>query len=176
MKKMISLVFIFLVIISINAYEFYGIVCKVSDGDTITVISENDKKIKIRFADIDAPESSQKYGFESKNYLSRRILSKKVKIEVNTIDRYGRAVSTVYLGEENINEQMVKEGWAWWYRNFSKKPIYGKYEAEAKLNKKGMWNSNDNIAPWEYRKFSKKTPKYNIRKYKVKKIKSWLKI
>ena len=90
-------------------------------------------------------------------------------------DKYRREVSTVYLGEENINEQMVKEGWAWWYRSFSKKPIYGKYEAEAKLNKKGMWESSDNIAPWEYRKSAKSTPKYNIRKYKVKRIKSWLK-
>ena len=129
-------------------FALSGKVVSVHDGDTITILTEKEQ-IKIRLFGIDAPELKQAYGKKSKQFLSNLIAGQIVEVEKNGNDRYGRTIGTVSLNGEDINAQMVENGYAWAYRRFSKK--YAPQESEAKFEKRGLW-SDDPIPPWEWRK------------------------
>lgn len=129
-------------------FALSGKVVSVHDGDTITILVEKEQ-VKIRLFGIDAPELKQPYGKKSKQFLSNLITGQIVEVEKNGNDRYGRTIGTVSLNGEDINAQMVKNGYAWAYRRFSKK--YAPQESEAKFEKRGLWH-DDPIPPWEWRK------------------------
>ncbi|WP_346746950.1 thermonuclease family protein, partial [uncultured Campylobacter sp.] len=65
-------------------------VIKISDGDTITILTQQRKQIKVRFYGIDAPELKQPYGKKSKQFLANLIAGKVVEVEENGKDRYKR--------------------------------------------------------------------------------------
>ncbi len=134
-----------------------GTVVRVTDGDTITIKTLNGKE-KIRFAQIDAPETShfgsksQPYGKEAGVYLKQLVMNKTVKVEIETIDQYGRNVGTVYLGNNNINRELVKNGLAWVYRQYSHDAELLNLEKNARDKKIGLWNSDNPIYPSDFRK------------------------
>ncbi len=128
----------------------------VSDGDTV-VIDDNGEKRKLRLYGIDAPEKAQEYGLESKEFLLNKIRNKKISVSFRSKDRYGRDISIIHIENENINELMVREGYAWWYEEYAKDNLnYKEYQKKAKEEKKGLWSKPKPIAPWEYRKNKKK--------------------
>ena len=129
-------------------FALSGKVVSVHDGDTITILAEKEQ-VKIRLFGIDAPELKQPYGKKSKQFLSNLIAGQIVEVKENGNDRYGRTIGTVSLNGEDINAQMVENGYAWAYRRFSKK--YAPQESEAKFEERGLW-SDDPIPPWEWRK------------------------
>lgn len=129
-------------------FALSGKVVSVHDGDTITILVEKEQ-VKIRLFGIDAPELKQPYGKKSKQFLSNLIAGQIVEVEKNGNDRYGRTIGTVSLNGEDINAQMVENGYAWAYRRFSKK--YAPQESEAKFEKRGLWR-DDPIPPWKWRK------------------------
>lgn len=129
-------------------FALSGKVVSVHDGDTITILTEKEQ-IKIRLFGIDAPELKQAYGKKSKQFLSNLIAGQIVEVEKNGNDRYGRTIGTVSLNGEDINAQMVENGYAWAYRRFSKK--YAPQESAAKFEKRGLWCDNP-TPPWEWRK------------------------
>ena len=124
---------------------------RVSDGDTITIAAEG-RKEKVRLIGIDAPELRQEGGREARQYLAKRILNRRVKVEGETRDRYGRLLGTVYLGEENINLSLVREGHAWDYKAYSAGPAYTRAERAARAARRGLWAQQNAVAPWDYRK------------------------
>lgn len=124
---------------------------RVSDGDTITIAAEG-RKEKVRLIGIDAPELRQEGGPEARQYLEKRILNRRVKVEGETRDRYGRLLGTVYLGEENINLSLVREGHAWDYKAYSAGPAYTRAERAARAARRGLWAQQNAVAPWNYRK------------------------
>ncbi|KAB1469114.1 thermonuclease family protein [Cronobacter sakazakii] len=124
-------------------------VIRVLDGDTIDIIA--DKKYRIRFADIDAPEKAQNFGMEAQRFLSQKIQGAIVNVTVKTSDKYGRFIGVVYLGEENINRLMVDNGAAWVYRAYCKDEILYSLEMNARMQKKGLWSNNLAQPPWKYR-------------------------
>ena len=129
-------------------FALSGKVVSVHDGDTITILTEKEQ-IKIRLFGIDAPELKQAYGKKSKQFLSNLIAGQIVEVKENGNDRYGRTIGTISLNGEDINAQMVENGYAWAYRRFSKK--YAPQESETKFEKRGLWR-DDPIPPWEWRK------------------------
>lgn len=130
--------------------EIYAKVIKVSDGDTIHLLDENNTKYKIRLQGIDAPENKQEYGQEAKNFLSSMIKDKAVKAVIEDKDKYDRFVATIYLNKMNINRAMVANGYAHAYRDFSTK--YIKEEVNAKKNRLGLWQSDNVKSPSDFRK------------------------
>lgn len=131
-----------------------SITCKivgVSDGDTATCLDNGQRQIKIRFAGIDAPEKRQEFGEKSKQALSNMIYSKTVQLNIENTDRYGRTVATVYVGDTNVNEQMVRDGMAWAYREYGGDK-YAEYEAQARKDKLGLWAHPNPIYPSDFRK------------------------
>ncbi|MCT7908766.1 thermonuclease family protein [Arcobacter lacus] len=125
---------------------------KVSDGDTITVLTSDKTQYKIRLNDIDAPEKKQAFGNKSKDNLAKYIAGKTVKVEYKTKDKYKRILGTIYYNNIDINLKQVKDGFAWVYKKYSKNQDYYNAEKLARENKKGLWSDNNPIAPWEFRK------------------------
>ena len=132
-----------------------GKVVKIADGDTVTVLVDK-TQYRIRLAHIDAPESKQAFGTVSKKALGDKIFGKEVKVVWKKRDLYQRIVGDIYLDSRWINKEMVEEGLAWHYRQYSKDPDIGKAEADAKSAKKGLWVDPNPIPPWEFRKNRKK--------------------
>ena len=126
---------------------------KILDGDTIHI-----EKVKYRFHGIDAPETSQickannkniKCGELSKQILIKKIGNKKVNCKKVAIDRYKRVVAECYVNDESLSKYLVKNGYAFAYRRYSKKFVED--ENFAKKNKLGLW-SMDFQYPWDYRR------------------------
>ena len=69
----------------------------ISDGDTLTCYRFNFRRseTKLRFAYIDAPESTQSYGPESKRLIKKMVYRKVVRVRITDIDRYGRCVGEI---------------------------------------------------------------------------------
>ena len=147
-----------------------GAVLKVSDGDTINIDSGG-TKVKIRFYGIDTPETKkinrrtgqvskpgQPCGDEAWHALEGKIANQHVRVEVIDRDRYGRLVSVVWLGNRNINKEMVADGWAWAYRQYLDRPYASEYidaEQLARARRLGLWSQGNPQPPWEFRKMLK---------------------
>jgi micrococcal nuclease len=136
---------------------FKGVVGKVTDGDTINVLSERGGMVKVRLACIDAPEKAQKpWGTDSLKALYTKVFNQAVRVESVAIDQYGRSIGKVFLGEEFVNLTMVAQGNAVVYRKYLKPcPDHERSlldaEAEAKLRRRGFWNQEKVIMPWDWR-------------------------
>jgi endonuclease YncB( thermonuclease family) len=133
---------------------FAGKVVKVTDGDTIHVLLDKETH-KIRLLHIDAPESKQAFGTKAKQALSEKIFGKEVKVVWKERDRYKRVLGDIYLGDRWINLEMVQDGLAWHYKQYSKDAKMSAAEIEARDAKKGLWSDPNPIPPWEYRKKKK---------------------
>lgn len=132
--------------------EFFYSSNRVIDGDTIIVVEEN-IEYRIRLAEIDAPEYDQPYGYEAKQALHSWLFNKTVSIDIYEQDHYGRYIANVVdEHNNNINYELVKQGFAWVYRSYVKSNEILHYEDYARSNKKGLWSSNQNIPPWEWRR------------------------
>jgi endonuclease YncB( thermonuclease family) len=44
-----------------------------------------------------------------------------VRVEVENKDRYGRTVGGVFASDVAVNVELVRRGFAWWYRTYAKK-------------------------------------------------------
>ena len=78
MKNYIFLLSLCLFIQNTQAQSITGSVVGVSDGDTITLLADDNTQYKIRLMGIDAPEKKQAFGTVSKTSLSDLIYSKRV--------------------------------------------------------------------------------------------------
>ena len=127
-----------------------GKVVKVIDGDTIDVLDSTNTKHRIRFYGIDAPESKQSYGQKAREFLASMIASKNVKVIIKDKDRYGRNIGKVLLNGTDINREMVANGYAHAYKEYSKE--YVSEEADAKAFKLGLWQDKYPIKPSDFRR------------------------
>lgn len=158
MKQFLYILFIF-TIFCVLGKEIVGKVVKVADGDTITIIDNENQKHKIRLDKIDAPELKQSFGIKSKNYLESLIYKKQIKVLYSSIDRYKRILGIVYLGDKEINLIMLKNGYAWHYNYYDKTPSYIQAEKQARDKKIGLWSESNPINPCTFRKNHKKNRK-----------------
>ena len=140
-----------------HADEIRAKVVSVADGDTVTVLDAEKVQHKIRLSGIDAPEKGQAFGAKSKERLSEKIGEKEVVVKWKQKDRYGRVLGEIYLGDRHINLEMVQDGLAWHYKQYSKSKELAQAEDEARKAKKGLWADKDKepVPPWEYRKMDR---------------------
>lgn len=117
--------------------ELQGKVVKVIDGDTIRVLDSAKQEYKIRLYGIDAPEKKQAFGNKAREYLASLIAGKEVKVLVKDKDRYQRNIGLVELNGMDINKEMVKNGYAHAYTEYSED--YISEEADARAFKLGLW-------------------------------------
>ena len=161
MKKLFQLLTIFLISVLYGQNEFTSklkvTVVKVYDGDTFTVKDKNNLVYKIRLGLIDAPELSQEFGVQSRNQLNHLVINKSVNLKcLEKPDMYGRYVCLVFLKTVNINEKMIKTGYAWYYPEYDNdlKSRIKLNTLQIKADKKnlGLWIGIIPEEPWLYRK------------------------
>jgi endonuclease YncB( thermonuclease family) len=129
-----------------------GRVVGVTDGDTLTLLVDREQ-VRIRLAQIDAPESNQPYGKNAKAALSTLAFGKQARVEVVDIDRYGRTVGEIFIDGVDVNREMVREGHAWAYTKYSHTTEIIELEDSARTAKKGLWAlpENQREPPWIWR-------------------------
>ena len=132
--------------------ELIGKVVKVSDGDTVTILTSDKTQHKIRLNDIDAPEKKQAFGNKAKDNLAKYIAGKTVTVEYQKKDKYKRVLGTIYYNNTDINLQQVKDGYAWVYKKYSNNQTYYKAEKLARDKRVGLWADKKPLEPWEFRK------------------------
>ena len=138
------------------AYDLSGRVVKVADGDTITILDASQNQHKIRLHGIDTPERQQPYGKAAMKALASLVAGEGVGIDVKDTDEYGRTVGVVYKDNLNVNLQMVKNGYAWWYKKYA--PFNDDLELaqkHARADKLGLWAEPNPVPPWEWRRRGK---------------------
>lgn len=133
------------------AKEITGKVVGVTDGDTITLLDNENKQHKIRLHGIDAPEQKQDYGQRSKQLLSALVFEDVVRIEYKSKDRYGRILGKIYNGSMYVNAEMIRLGMAWHYKQYCKDKNLAELEEAAKAGKVGLWSRKDAVPPWKFR-------------------------
>ena len=163
----LRIIILFLIFFSNTiAGEIYG-VPKIIDGDTVHI-----NNYKLRLEGIDAPEMRQQckkeflkissiIGFTlykdyscgkvSKEKLISKISGTEIKCIFTTKDRYKRYIATCYKEKTNLNQWMVRNGYAIAYRRYSKK--YVPDEDFAKENKLGLWQGKF-MNPEKWRKLN----------------------
>ncbi len=131
-----------------------GQVSRVIDGDTVVLADST----HVRLYGIDAPESKMAYGPESKSFMVSMVLGQIVDVESKGLDRYGRTIGIITMGDTNINEAMVQAGYAWVYTQYCHDPICKKMmidEGDAREGKVGLWSDPSPQKPWEWRRAHK---------------------
>ena len=159
------LVLIFFVAFALPSHAYIhnveGFVQKVFDGDTVTLITRDGSKRRVRLYGIDAPEvrhgrkPGQAFGEDAKRALAGKVLRKVVTLTIQDIDRYKRVVGIIRIDNRNINEEMGRNGWAWAYREYLRGPYASEFidaEREARGKKLGLWRKFNPQPPWEYRR------------------------
>ncbi|MDX7882110.1 thermonuclease family protein [Acinetobacter nosocomialis] len=142
-------------LVSLSNYchaDFVAKVVGVTDGDTITVLDAQKNQVRIRLANIDAPEKNQPFGSRSKQALSDLVFNKYVYIKESGFDKHNRMIATVMKGNDPINRIMVKDGFAWAYKEYLNDPIILNLETYAKKNRVGLWQDPNPIYPSQWRR------------------------
>jgi len=152
-KKVILVISIFSLIFFLIFNQVSSQELTVVDGDTIHLNGE-----KIRFTGIDTPELKQtcikeglidQCGVTAKEILIVKIGDNKVECISEGKDRYKRTLAECFVNNESLSSYLVRSGYAFAYRRYSKKFIPD--EDYAKNNKIGMWSMKFQY-PWDYRR------------------------
>ncbi|HOI76895.1 MAG TPA: thermonuclease family protein [Methanofastidiosum sp.] len=137
------------------------LVIKVIDGDTIDILKSG-KTERVRLVGIDTPEPYsknnekkwyglpddhlRKWGVNAFNYTNERLYKKEVNISYDSIqgqkDEFGRTLAYIFIDNNNINLELVQNGYARVYTE-KKSDLYFKLieaETRARFNKLGLWN------------------------------------
>lgn len=157
MRRLAFLVALLCATITHASEVIVGRVVKVSDGDTITVLTASKDQVKVRLHGIDAPESKQAFGEKSRLALAELVAGRDATVTVETKDRYGRVVGRVVVDKTDANLAQVKAGMAWWYRAYARKDTALRdAEIAARDAKLGLWIDPNPTPPWDWRKQQKR--------------------
>jgi micrococcal nuclease len=126
-------------------------VIAVMDGDTVMVLRDG-QKIKVRLANIDAPEKDQPFGQQSRDSLLEMVGKRQVQIDSQAVDQYGRIVGLISADGRNVNQEQVRRGMAWEYSHYHSDKTYVSLQSAARQAHRGLWAQSSPQAPWQWRK------------------------
>jgi len=140
------------------AEEKLWILKEVIDWDTIKV-EENGSTYNVRMIWLDAPESSttrywyiEEYGAEAKDHLKQLLNWKNISLEFDETqgeeDKYWRKLAYVFVNGNNINKQMIEDGYAWEYTYnlpYKYQSEFKEAQKTAELKNNGLWG----VTHWE---------------------------
>jgi len=142
--------------------DVFGKVVGIAYGDTLTVLTSEQKQVKVRLNGIDAPEKEQPFGAKASDLLSNMVGGKSVRVVICGEDRYGREIGDVFLRPEhsaasdpevNVNSALVANGFAWHYVQYAPdNKDLAEGEKTARRLKLGLWAAPRAVAPWDWRK------------------------
>ncbi len=142
--------------------SYTGRVAHVSDADTVRVVVASTctvracpsvgESVRVRLAEIDAPESDQPYGDEATAALVELIDGVTLKVVQTDTDHYGRAIGQLVYQDVWINGWLVGEGHAWVYPRYADSPELFEWQDEAREARRGLWAADDPMEPWLWRR------------------------
>lgn len=126
------------------------------DGDTFDGIPMLDGKntIRYRLACVDTPERGQPFSKKAKQKLGDLIFGQIVRIRIEKKkDQYKRPIVWV-INEKNqdVQAELLKSGMAWHFKKYNQDVYYSNLEIEARKNRVGLWQDEEPMAPWLWRK------------------------
>lgn len=131
--------------------DFDGEVVAVIDGDTVDVLVDR-RPVRVRLAQIDAPEKRQAFGTRAREALASQVFRKTVTVADAGRDRYGRVIGTIHVAGIDANAEMVRMGMAWVYRRYATDRSLFELESEARGAKRGLWADSAPVPPWKFRR------------------------
>jgi micrococcal nuclease len=144
-----ALIILSLCIAALPAQAFTDRVLSCHDGDTCRV-DVGQGTIKVRLAEIAAPELDQPYGPRAQRALCDLICAKIVEINDWGLDPYNRTVGLIHAPFD-VSEQMVREDMAWVYARYNVDPAMPGIEEKARAGHLGLWSQFEPIPPWDWR-------------------------
>jgi len=115
-------------------------VARVVDGDTVELSDGR----KVRYLGVNTPERGQPFYQEATDFNAQLVDGKTVRLEfdTDTIDKYGRTLAHIFVGETHVNMELVRQG----YANVYTVPPNLKYseemlsaERDAREAQRGLW-------------------------------------
>lgn len=137
------------------ATTWTGWVSWVMDGDTVVLVRDGQHTpVKLRIEGIDAPETCQPGGAESRDAMIRLALRKPVQVVDLGPDSYGRQIGRLSVDGMDLGAEMVRSGMAWAYRFRTGKGPYAGLQRQAQQQKIGVFAAAGTaMSPSVFRKF-----------------------
>ena len=153
--RLVLLIFLLLLAVSPAFADVQARVVSVHDGDTLTVLIDQ-RQVKVRLTDIDAPELGQPFGARSKRSLSDMCFGKIASLDVRGQDRYKRSLAKVTCSGTDANAEQVRRGYAWTYTRYAPRdsPLHA-IQVAARTEHRGLWSDPAPVAPWDWRRNGK---------------------
>lgn len=131
-----------------------GRVVAITDGDTVRILLQPSQQVVVRLVEIDAPEDGQPWSARSKQALSALVFGREVRLRTSGNDQYGRLLARIYVGDVDVNAEMVRQGHAWAYRDYLTDTTLLTIEESARTAKRGLWNlsASETVPPWTWRR------------------------
>ena len=134
-------------------------VIEVRSGNSL-VVSNTNRSVRIRLKAVAPPETGQPFAEAARDHLKALVLDQSVTIDyTHYADGYLEA--RVILNGVDIGSQMLRDGVAWFDHatdfelNEADRDLYAQCEQAARAEKRGLWQQESPLAPWEYRKQQK---------------------
>jgi endonuclease YncB( thermonuclease family) len=128
----------------------HALVVQIVDGDSLTVAIDGEM-VRVRLAEIDAPEGKQPFTIRSRQSLSDLCLWVHAELSSTTKDQYGRTVARVKCEGLDVNAEQVRRGMAWAHGEYAKDPQFSRLQDEARSAKRGLWSDKLPTPPWIWR-------------------------
>ena len=94
--------------------------------------------------------------------LAGKVSRQQIRLDVMDVDKYKRLVALVFVGDRNINRELVADDAAWAYKKYLDRPYASEFinvEEEARQAGRGLWRQANPQPPWEFRKQQKNNPR-----------------
>ena len=142
---------------AVRGASLVGQVIEVNSGDMITISNLN-RPVRVRLLGIDAPEMNQPFGDVAKKHLADLVYDKSVLVEYAGIAADHSVNGRVLLEGVDVGAQMVRDGAAWvdpgneHRLSATDREVYQRSEDAARSERRGLWQEEYPIAPWEFAK------------------------
>jgi len=130
---------------------------QIIDGDSLRVANAAGEEFDLRLASLDAPELRQAFGTEAKQHLQNLMGSQEIIAWKIGTDRYDRLLVFLFIEQSDgqlfeINSQMIRDGFAWHYKQHSSNPVLDNIENDARTSRVGLWSDTvQPVPPWVFR-------------------------
>lgn len=134
-----------------------GKVVEIIDGKTVVIevpVTKNRFTAELEYIEI--PEPEQQLSQTVKAHLQNLLLGKDVEF-VARIIMERKLIGKIYVGDVDVSQQLLRDGAAWYAvleknrQEVGESEIYQIIEAQAKLEKRGIWGVENLKPAWEFR-------------------------
>lgn len=128
-----------------------GRVLSVDDGDTCTILDHAGTRHRVSLYGCDAPEVGQLHWTHARDSLAAKITNRQIRFDPVEVDREGRNVGKLYVGDRHINLEQVREGYGW--HRTDRQPVrdFALAERDARDHRRGIWAERNPVEPWKFR-------------------------